>query len=404
MAKYSKFPPNKQEMYYYDKNDKVYKPVVENDGMLPIQSIQKKWKDSFTRPDLDKWNVVKNVGASVSTASGELIVDLGMTQDNEVILETKETFTDPFRALLSYMFTASVTGTEWHFEAVTVDDVTKEATGRGGVGWRFKLKDDHATYNYYASYYTQNGAFTPFYSSPVSLGSSLLWTTYNIAELELFADEVWYHHRLMDSASGRSYSQVRHQQLPDPNALYKIRIRGKNLAVPSAPVQFKSQFLTVVDYAELTAEITAGRGNMASGQGIFATVGGSLSTVSTITTGNVRNYGLWYTETTTNLGANATFLGSARTTGSTTAVNYSKIRVRVYSQTAGTLYIEQSRTSTTTDYRCPEGHSFQVSAGQCIQVEVDCLAYYARIKFVNGATAHSGTGAFEIISHLVGVS
>jgi hypothetical protein len=82
----------------------------------------------------------------------------------------------------------------------------------------------------------------------------------------------------MDSSSGRSNSYVRHQQIPDPNGLYKVRIRVSNRATaPASSTTVNIQYVTVIDYAELTAEITAGRGNIAQGQGIYAQVGGTVS-------------------------------------------------------------------------------------------------------------------------------
>ena len=88
-------------------------------------------------------------------------------------------------------------------------------------------------------------------------------------ELEPFADESWFHGGALDSTSARSNSYRRHQQIPDPNALYKLRMRWKNGAIaPASNTNAVIQYVALQDYAELTAEITAGRGQSVAGQAL----------------------------------------------------------------------------------------------------------------------------------------
>lgn len=74
-------------------------------------------------------------------------------------------------------------------------------------------------------YSVQNGGLVPIASAASAIVST---ATYSILELEPFSDECYFHSRAMDSTGGRSNSYVRHQQIPDPTATYKIRIRSMN--------------------------------------------------------------------------------------------------------------------------------------------------------------------------------
>jgi hypothetical protein len=200
-------------------------------------------------------------------------------------------------------------------------------------------------------YEVQNGGITPLASTAVTIVTT---NTYSVLELEPFSDEAYVHSRTMDAPTGRTNSYVRHQQIPDPNAVYKLRIRTLNhaawkaitgaaagtgnvialtvtahgyttgatiwveslhgvtnsgaavrgnyvitvvdtntisldgttfsgtystgtgraalAAAPPASHTLQFQFINVQDYAELTAEITAGRGQSAVGQAIAVSV------------------------------------------------------------------------------------------------------------------------------------
>lgn len=374
----------------------------QTDDMMKVKSMQTKWRAGFTGTELNpnKWDIKQiGEGQSISVVNGELQINTGVVANAETIITSKQEFTVPMRTMMNVKLSQRIANQEFYVELVSTDKETGEPTSHSTAGWLFD--GISAT----KAKYIVNGGDQPVLVSPENTVSSTA-TAGSIFEIEPTADEAWFFSRTIDTTAGRAYSFVRHSQIPDPNRKYKLQIRVKNLATaPISNTVFGSQFVSVSDYAELTAEITAGRGSSVGGQAIATMpAGGTLTTVSTVTTANSRNAGLWYAETSTNLPANQIFTGTARATGTSSAVNYSKIRVRVYSATAGTLYIDQAKSSTTTDYRCPDGHSFEVQAGQCIMVEVPVLAYYARIRFQNGAVAHTGTGVFEIISHLVGVS
>lgn len=97
-----------------------------------------------------------------------------------------------------------------------------------------------------------------------------------------------------------------------------------------------------------------------------------------------------FVDSTTNLGASATFEGVARTTQTGTI-----IVARAFAAQAGTLFIDQRQPGGT--WRSAVGHTVAVAAGETRQLEVRRVAAEWRVRYVNGAAAQTG---FELISSI----
>ncbi|ADE85163.1 hypothetical protein ACTTAK_07340 [Rhodobacter capsulatus] len=244
-------------------------------------------------------------------------------------------------------------------EAVSVDPLTGLPDGKHCFG--IDIGGAASTTATLMRYFSQNGGLTPLESATVTI---LTTASASILEIEPFSDEAYVHSRALDATSGRANSYVRHQQIPDPSALYKLRLRSLNhaawkavtgavagtggvirltvtahglatgnlvwveylngvtnagaelrgnvtvtvidanqielqgtifggsyiagsgrVALAAAPtaVSLQMSFINCQDYAELTAEITAGRGQIVEGQAIAArTVAGSVVTATAV--------------------------------------------------------------------------------------------------------------------------
>lgn len=328
-------------------NDLWYKALSDDtEGVgLTVDSMQKKWRDSFTAPLADNWDVVSSGGSTASVSGGVLSLASGTTAGGFVELVSKEIFTVPLRAMFGVQSGATRQANTHHYvELVSVDAVTGLPDERHRVA--FDVGGAASATVTQAVYEVQNGGLIPLASAASTVVST---ATYSILELEPFADEAYFHSRAVDSTAGRVNSYVRHQQIPDPNASFKIRVRSMNhaawkavsgavagtggvirltvtahgyatsnvvwveclngvtnggvavrgnytitsvdantielqgttfagtyvagsgrVALAAAPsaISFQLQFANVQDYAELTAEITAGRGQTAVGQSI----------------------------------------------------------------------------------------------------------------------------------------
>jgi hypothetical protein len=143
--------------------------------------------------------------------------------------------------------------------------------GRNHAAWVFD-----GTTATQAKYQVQGSGLTPLTSAAVTVPTT---ASTQLFEIEPYADECWWHGSAVDSTGNRTNSYRRQTQSPDPNALYEIRLRWVNGAVaPASSTNALVSFVTVTDYAEITAEITAGRGQASGGQAIATVFTGSTAT------------------------------------------------------------------------------------------------------------------------------
>lgn len=247
------------------------------DDMLKVKSVQKKFRDSFSGASLDpaKWDSVTGTGGSIAVGSGVLTMGSGTTASAETSATLKETFTIPFRVMIGLTLSQRIANQTFYVEAISVNPSTGVPDGNHCVAWRF----DGATATQ-AIYEVQNGGLARL----ASAASTVVTTAANgVYELEPFADEAWFHSTTLDAVSGRANSYRRHQQIPDPNGVYKVRLRWVNGGTaPASSTNAVVQFISIQDYAELTAEITAGRGNSVAGNAISVLLSGASAATTPI--------------------------------------------------------------------------------------------------------------------------
>lgn len=251
-------------------NSKAYDPI---DDMLKVKSVQKKFRDSFVGSALDtnKWDSSIGTGGAITVASGAVTIGSGTTANSITSITSKEIFTVPFRLSAQLTLSQRIVNQIFYLEAISVDPVTGVPDGLNSIAWTF----DAVTATQ-GKYVVQNGGATPLTSAASTITTTA--TSGGVYEVEPFADEAWFHSAILDSTAGRAVSYRRHQRIPDPNAVYKIRCRWVNGATaPATNTNAVMQFVACQDYAELTAEITAGRGNVVAGQAIGAQVVNTVS-------------------------------------------------------------------------------------------------------------------------------
>jgi hypothetical protein len=357
------------------------------EDLLKMSSLQKKWRADFNGTVLnpEKWDLVQQgTGHGLTVSGGRLTVTCGTTSGAETIIRSKEAFIPSIRAMVAFYQSAKVAGVEAHIELVSVDPVTGEPDGKNVAG----MFTDYGTSSIqYFKHRVQfdGGAIAALGGSGAYTGQAVTAST-TMFEIELFPDEAWFHTRAIDSASARNSSAVKQQDVPDPNALYKLQIRVKNTAA-TTNISFYFGSVSIVDFSELTTEITAARGVTSSGQGMAVIgAGGSMTNY---------NYGrnLGYTDTASNLAAGATYTGTNRDVGpsSNGGTNiYYKQRAMICASHDGTLYLEQSRDNAT--WRIVDQVAVPAGAGitlPAVVSEARINLRYCRVRYVNGATAQT---------------
>ena len=379
---------------YFNPRADNYEPAYGDGGALNISSMQRKWRDDFPGSALDigNWQTVQTgSGHTIAVSGSVLSIATGTTVNTKTIIRSVLAYTIPFRVMYIFMLSQRIANQEFYLEITNAD---------GTMLAQWLLDGTTAT----TGKHNSANAGTAGTAASVTIATT---ASYAVAELELFPDEAYFHSRGVDSNAVRTLSAVRSRLVPDPNELYYIQICARNLATaPASSTTLFVDAVTVQDIAELTAEITGGRGQMTGSQAIAVqAVGGTIGTVSTVSTvttattltiGNIQSIQTQYTDSTTALAASATFTGTTRDI--TTTPRRNRVTARAFADQAGTLFIEQSRDGTT--FRNPATHSVAVAVGETRQLTVDIVTRYWRVRYVNGATLQ---GAFELLSAEFGV-
>lgn len=194
-----------------------------NDGANLIKSMQKKWRKDFVSPLLDNWDVVTAGGMTATIDAGVLTIATGTGAGAYAELVSKETFLIPFRAVFGLQTGTRQAGQHLYIEAISVDPVTGLSDHTNSMAW--DVGGAATTTVTQGVYETRNGGLRALASSASTIAST---TTYSVLELAPSADDAWFYSRAMDSTSSASASYKRDQQIPNPNALYKLRIRALN--------------------------------------------------------------------------------------------------------------------------------------------------------------------------------
>jgi hypothetical protein len=248
---------------------------------MHIKPSEKKWRAGFTGTSLNpaKWQTVQTgAGQTITVVNGELQITTGTTINAETIIRSIDTFTIPFRTMMQIKLSQRIANQEFYFEMVSVNPTTLLPDGDSVCGWQF----DGVTAT--QAKYVVNGGDQPAVVSAASTVSTTA-SPGSIFEMEPTNDDCWFFTRVVDSTASRANNYVRNTQIPDPNALYKLQIRVKNLGTaPASSTTFSSQFVSVSDYSEITAEITSSRGSNNAAQAMSVNVT-TVPTTNTSTEG-----------------------------------------------------------------------------------------------------------------------
>lgn len=438
-----------------------YDPV---DDMVKVKSVQKKMRDSFAGPLVEQWDISEGLGSTSAVVGGVMTMTTGTTAGGFTEILSKEFFTVPFRAMVGIQTGTRVTNTHNIVEAVSIDPITLQPDGKNSA--YIDVGGMASTTVTQMKYGVQSSAMRALESAVSTIVST---STYSILDIETFMDETFFHSRAMDSTAGRSNSYCRHQQIPDPNALYKLRIRSSNhgawlnitnavsgtggairltvaghggatnnlywieqlngvtnggaliygnyqvtvidsstlelqgttfsgayvtgsgraargIAPTNTTCQF--QFISCQDYAELTAEITAGRGQAVEGQAIGVRMLGTGSVTTTSSSQTVALTSIFWNESVAALSGSQTFTGASRDTGvaAAGAHRYNSFNAFAFADRAGTMRIEASNDNSTW---YPASDDVTVGVNSPLRLSIPVMTRYHRVVFVNGSTANT---------------
>ena len=241
-------------------------------GASTVQTVTAKFRENFPGAAVDTaiWDTAVGTGGSLSVSGGVLTMASGTTANAVTSIINRQTFSVPFRLSIGLSLSQRIANQSFIVELVSIGD-DGLPDGRNHAAWVFD-----GTTATQAKYQVQNNGLTPLTSAAVTAPTT---ASTQLFEIEPYADECWWHGSPVDATANRTNSYRRQTQSPDPNALYEVRLRWVNGATaPASSTNALVSFVTVTDYAEITAEITAGRGQASGGQAIATVFTGSTAT------------------------------------------------------------------------------------------------------------------------------
>lgn len=248
-------------------------------GAVLIGTAQEKLREDWPSIDPAEWTLVQNGGMTATcegTANGARYLKIATgTAVGEYILQSVRKFKAPFKLVSSVSASQRIANQELHIEMVEVDATGALVTttspsaspsfndARNGVG----LIYDGTTATT-AKYKLRGQGISEILSAAVTMGTTVATgSTPNFSSAiqveQILMTEIYTSsYRAVNSAAAASPIVDRTDYVPDPDKLYAIRIRVKNLATVTT-TDWRVHFIRVLDATRLSVD--------------FGTIGGNLN-------------------------------------------------------------------------------------------------------------------------------
>lgn len=354
---------------------------------------------SFLTIDPNVWEIIQTGDSQSLTVDGGtdgsryLKMSSGTTPNAETIIRSVEMFKPPFELTVHPTISQRIANFEAFIELVEVDangDVYVEpsntyptphfSNARNGVQLYFdgttvgavglRVREDGLPG------YVQANVFGTSATNGVATGTAPALFAQQAFELQLTSDVVQVVANGINSTNTGT-NVLRRQRVPNPNVRYAIQFRIKNgSTAPASNTDFLIHAVRVIDQTRVNVEFGTVQGTADGQRSVPAIIVNQPSIL-------METSPSFYSETTTALGASASFTGSSRDMTSTNRGRY--FAVAAYSDQAGTLTIQASTDGTT--FR--EVGRVPITAAQGATLQVPVTARYYRVVYINGATAQT---------------
>ncbi len=212
--------------------------------IIKIGNNRKAFRDDFPGSSLDvatNWTVIQTgAGMTITVANGILTITTGTTINSESIIKSQQAYRLPSLLLAIVNLSQRIVNQEFYIELTNAD-------GSNKCGWY--LENTTAT---------QGKLFNKNVSVQKTSSAQTIVTTASdaILEIEAFRDKIQFHSRTLNAARANSY--VFHQNVPDPNDVYYVQIRAKNLgSAPASTTTFNIDVINVLDISDIALSTLA---------------------------------------------------------------------------------------------------------------------------------------------------
>ncbi|WP_349434244.1 hypothetical protein [Pararhizobium sp. A13] len=263
-----------------------YIQLPDDQKVVPVSATSQKWTDDFggNAINSDKWEVETDIGGMTSVVTGStLAVTMGVNANAELRLLSRETFTIPFDIGVSFLMSQRIANNNVYFELVEVNAAGVPVVNAALAGdWNNRAAilltgTSTTTWNIEA---VGEGASAV---AGVTVTSSNSTSSAVDALLEVRPQDILMTNVPANSIGARSGSAGRiSTSVPDPNKVYKVRLRFKNASsAPATSTVVTINRVIVMDVQEIAVEIASGRGDSASGKGVPVNMSSGVGLIAT---------------------------------------------------------------------------------------------------------------------------
>lgn len=222
------------------------------------------FRDNFSASSLDasRWLPSIGSGGSISQANGILTLASGATAGAETWILGRQDFMLPCKVMVGLQLSQRIANQSFFIELVSVDPNTGLPDGQEQAAILFD-----GTTATQAKHQVTSGALTPNTSTASAYPTA---ATAALFEIEAAPEDVWFHGTPgLDGIVARANSYRLALKAPNPSNRYRLRLRWLNGATaPASSTNALITLLSAVEYQEVFAEITGGRGTQSAGAGI----------------------------------------------------------------------------------------------------------------------------------------
>jgi hypothetical protein len=406
----------------------VTRTPVNTAGVPYVTTAREKFRDAFLTFDTTNNWTQESTGSGqtitlggVANSSRYLNIASGTTANAETSIISKIFFRTPCTVLVAASLSQRIANQDFFIEMVEIDDKTGQViTDTTQPSTRFKNARNGASFQFTGTTATtqtvnvrQDGlteqTATGTYTTTAATGSNPNFIPAGIFEITLRSRDVQFSSVAVDAAAAKTIPLIRNSRVPNPDAVYALRIRCLNGATPPASsTDFRIHAVTILDDTRVSVDMgsISGVSNITNSLPVqvsnSVTISGTVTTNSALTASTARGgflaaSGIWYDDTVTPLTANSTFTGTSRdctvTATATTFANAStfakEVRLSAEADVTGTLWLEVSRDATNWR-RVKSVATTAVTGGGFYSEIVHRPSWrYFRVGFTNGAGAQA---------------
>lgn len=346
-----------------------------------VGSVARRFVDDFggTALDATKWDVEMNTGGmSYTVGASDLNVVMGTTINAELRLLSKAVFTSPVDLFVSTMFSQRLNENGVWFEFVEVDPTTLQPVVNPNLAgdWnnRVALRLQGSTsVNNAAIEGVSQGSNSLSFATTTSAATTTSNADFNLRVREA---DIWLGSVATDSNGSRSSGEIRlSRQVPDPDKLYKFRMRFKNAATaPASSTTVTVRSVRILDIQEMQVDYSAsGSGSSGNALPITGSLGVTLFQGTSWNT-NTINHKLISGATTnpTVVKSSSGKIVGGLVTNTVAALRYLKLYNKASAPTVGTdipswtIPLPQNVPVSIEDLIGPTGHSFTTGISYAI--------------------------------------